>query len=116
MVNHRTHWLKLSIAILVFSSYMGLATTFRYSQMSAIVPLTVILTMPLGEWMDRTFSVYRKVTNVTSVAVLLMLPMIALQSGLMDTVIALFIYIQIYSSIHPIHFHNLSWLKPVYYA
>lgn len=100
MVNHRTHWLKLSIAVLVFSSYMGLATTFRYSQMSAIVPLTVILTMPLGEWMDRTFSVYRKVTNVTSVAVLLMLPVIALQSGLMDTVIALFIYIQIYSLGH----------------
>ncbi|MFP6582357.1 MAG: DUF3488 and transglutaminase-like domain-containing protein [Candidatus Hydrogenedentota bacterium] len=100
MVDKSSKLLRLSIAILVFTSHMGLGTTFRYSQISSIIPLTVILAMPIGEWLDRSFPVYRKITNLITIAMLLFLPLLALQSDLMDTVIVLFMYIQIYSMAH----------------
>lgn len=100
MVDKSSKWLRLSIVILVFTSHMGLGTTFRYSQISPIIPLTIILAMPIGEWLDRSFPAYRKITNLMTIAMLVFLPLLALRSDLMDTVIVLFMYIQIYSMAH----------------
>lgn len=93
-------WLFIAISVLVFSSYMGLATTFRYAQMSVSVPLMLIVMMPIGEWVDARIALYRKVTTVITAIFGCMLPFIGVNLGLMDTVIALFMYIQIYSMLH----------------
>ena len=100
MDNAHKKWLTLSISILVFMSYMGLATTFRYAQMSVTLPLMLIVMMPVGEWVDRRFAFYRKATTAVTVVFICALPFIGAGSGLMDTVITLFIYIQVYSMVH----------------
>ena len=69
MARQSTRWLKFSIAVLVFSSYMGLSTTFRYSQMSALVPFIILCAMPIGEWMDRTVPYYHRSDSCTVVLV-----------------------------------------------
>ena len=95
-----SRWLKVFIAAMVFLSYLALKSTFQYSRMSLIIPITAILIMPIGEWLDSRLSVYRKVTTLCMIVFTLGLPIMAQSAGLIDTVVSLFIFVQIYSMIH----------------
>lgn len=92
--------LKLAISGLVLVSYFGLTSTFRYSPTALLVPVLAILFMPTGEWLDRKFRSYRQLTSLLIMLYILSVPFIIRSYRLLDAVVSLVMFIQVYSLVH----------------
>ncbi len=92
--------LKLATVLLVFSGYVALITTFDYGQTILNVPLIAILLMPVGEWLDRRFKFYRRVTSVATVAFVIADVAAFEYLRPLEVVVALIMFIQVYSLLH----------------
>ena len=93
-------WMNVFIIALVFMSFFALKSTFQYSTMSMIIPVIALLMMPIGEWLDRHFVVYKRITAVFIIVFALSLPIQIDNNGLTEAVISLFIFVQVYSLAH----------------
>ena len=92
--------LKLATIALVFVGFFALTSTFRYSTSALMVPLMAVAFMPLGEWLDRKFVAYRQFTSALILLYMFSLPFIVRSYHLLDVVISLVIFIQVYSLLH----------------
>jgi protein-glutamine gamma-glutamyltransferase len=93
--------LKIALSIVVFLSYAALATTFEFrGPLTLGWPMILIACMPLGEWLDRRFSMYRKVTTGITIAVSAVLMAAIPTVGLLYALTLLLIYIQSFSMLH----------------
>lgn len=92
--------LKVATIALVFVGYFGLTSTFRYTASAFMVPLMAVAFMPIGEWLDRKFAGYRQLTSSLILLYIFSLPFIVRSYALLDTVVSLVIFIQVYSLVH----------------
>ncbi len=92
--------LKFATILLVLSGYLGLITTFSYGPDVLIVPLAAIALMPVGEWFDRRFPAYRRFTSAVILAFIALSFIVVRRFSLLDGVIALVMFIQVYSLLH----------------
>jgi hypothetical protein len=100
MVKSSQKWLDVFVAGLVLLSYMALRTTFPYSGLSLVIPITGILMMPVGGWLDERYPLYRKATTLITLLFVTGLFVFALRLMPIHTAIMLFGFIQFYSLIH----------------
>lgn len=93
--------LKVAISFLVFVSYLSLTTTFHYGQGFLIVPVLAIGFMPIGERLDRRYGWYRQLTSAAIVVFIFSIPIVILSSAkLLDAVVSVVIFAQVYSLVH----------------
>jgi len=92
--------LKFATILLVLSGYFGLITTYNYGPDILIVPLAAIALMPAGEWLDRRFRIYRRFTSAAILVFVTVSFYLARRYTPLDSVIALVIFIQVYSLVH----------------
>ena len=92
--------LRISSAMLVAISYLALATTRQYPFIIVLLPLVLFLVAPMGERLDRHFRYYRRVSFWVSLAALLLAVASIFVFGLLSSVIALVMYIQVYTLLH----------------
>ncbi len=92
--------LKLATCALIFAGYMALASVRGYGSAVLIIPVLICLAMPIGEWLDRRFALYRVLTKAISIMYFCFIPLSVIALGLLDGVIALVIYIQAHSALH----------------
>jgi len=100
MRNKSVTGLKVWTGILVLSSYLALYTVQDIGAMALIPPLMLAVLAPLGEWLDRRYTMYRTLTTAMSVACLVALPLFVVTLGLHDGVALLIMYIQAYELCH----------------
>ena len=108
MRNHARPTLRIAISVLVLLSYLSLTTTFAYSSVVLLLPILAIAFMPLGEWLERRFSIYTTVSTFLTATFGLGLLVAAVGIPLLDTVTYLVMYIQIYSMVHIKHENNYN--------
>ena len=92
--------LRIASCALVLSGYLALAATPRYPVSIVLLPLAAFLFIPLGEFLDTRYSMYRRVTSVLSALFLLFSIASLLKSDLLGSVIGLLVYIQVYVLLH----------------
>lgn len=92
--------LKLAVAVLVMASYFSLASTYRYGQLMLFVPALTLAFMPVGERLDRKYGWYRQITSAAVLFFLFSLPVIVQTFALLDAVVSVVMFVQIYSLIH----------------
>lgn len=92
--------LKLATILLTLVGYFGLTSTFRYGPSLLFIPLAGIAFMPIGEWLDARYTVYRRITTGIIIVYAFVFVMIAREASLLDAVISLVIFIQLYSLAH----------------
>ncbi|HEO71688.1 MAG TPA: DUF3488 domain-containing protein, partial [Candidatus Hydrogenedentes bacterium] len=101
MRNGTTIALRIASAVLVFSGYLALASTHEFGPAMLMIPLLFLPLAPLGEWLDGRYPVYRKITGVCSLMCFgLVLAAPSLNFRLLESVIALVVYIQVYTLVH----------------
>lgn len=89
--------LRLSTAVLILAGYLALATVHAYGPMILAIPAAILPLAPLGEACDRRFSAYRVITRAAAIIYGCFIPLTVLILGLMNAVIALIVFIQIYT-------------------
>lgn len=92
--------LKVTAILAMLSGYLALTTTFNYGTDILLVPLAAVALMPLGERLDRRFASYRRLTTVLILFFIAVFFMILRRFSLLDAVIALVMFIQVYSLVH----------------
>ena len=92
--------LSLSMSALVFSGYMALGTTLEYGRTVLLIPVFIFMLMPMAEWLDARYPIYRKVTTLLTLCYTLSIPIVLMRYALFPTVVALVIYIQSYKLLH----------------
>ena len=92
--------LKLWVSVLVFLGYFALTMTFQYGQTLLLIPVLAVGFMPIGEGLDRRFGWYRQVTSFGILVFILSIPIIIQVYDLLDAVVSVVIFAQIYSLIH----------------
>ena len=92
--------LRVAAYVLLACGYLALATTPNYSASVLIVPVVLIVLAPLGEWLDESFPVYRRITPWLNLAYILFIPISYMLFGLLGAVACLVIYVQVYSMLH----------------
>ncbi len=92
--------LKFAASLLVFSGYLGLITTVSYGPDILLIPFISIALMPLGEWLDGRFRMYRRITGVGIFLFVGVFVLMLRRSAPLDAVLALVMFIQVYSLVH----------------
>ena len=92
--------LKLWVSVLVFLGYFALTMTYQYGQTLLLIPVLAVGFMPIGEGLDRRFGWYRQVTSFGILVFILSIPIIIQVYDLLDAVVSVVIFAQIYSLIH----------------
>jgi len=92
--------LKVAAILAMISGYLALTTTFNYGTDILLVPLAAIALMPLGERLDRRFASYRRITTALILFFIAVFFIILRRFSLLDAVIALVMFIQVYSLVH----------------
>src|SRR5688572_1604679 len=88
--------LRVSSAVLILCGYGALASVTAYPPFIMGIPILALALMPFGEHLDARHSAYRIITNALTIAFGCFLPLLFMLLGLLNTVIALVIYIQVY--------------------
>lgn len=89
--------LKTATAFVVISGYWALSTTSEYGRGIVWIPVAALLVMPLAEYFHRRFALYQLLTQALAFSYFLSLPISYVSLRLIDWVIALVMFIQIYS-------------------
>lgn len=92
--------LRITASALVVLSHLALATTSEYPSGLLLLPLTALTFMPLGEWLDRQYESYRRLTFLVSFVYCVSLPFFFLLVDLLYAVVGLVMFIQFYSLVH----------------
>ena len=92
--------LKISVAALVMVSYFALASTYRYGQVMLFAPAFTIAFMPMGERLDRKYGWYRQITSAAIFFYIFSIPVIIMSYDLLDAVVSVVMFVQIYSLVH----------------
>ena len=100
MANLYKKHLNRSMVIIIFLSYMALCTTPSYNITILFIPILAMMAIPVAEILQQRTRFYSPCSTMLTVAFLCFLPVYTLSNGLMDSVIILFMYIQIYSLLH----------------
>ena len=87
--------LDRSIFLVVFLSYMALCTTNRFTAITLLFPIAVLVILPFTRRLEAKTHWFTKFTSLVTVAFLLLLPMYIQSFGLVNGVIALFMYIPV---------------------
>lgn len=102
--------LRLASSLLVLSGFMALATVRIYGSQVLLVPFLILPLAPILERIDARFPVYRTVTWPISLAYFCFIPFTISELGLIDAVVALVVFIQVYTLAHQKgvrHFYHL---------
>lgn len=102
--------LRLASSLLVLSGFLALATVRLYGSQVLLVPFVVLPLAPILERIDARFPVYRTVTWPISLAYFCFIPFTISELGLIDAVVALVVFIQVYTLAHQKgvrHFYHL---------
>ena len=94
------HTLKLAAAVLVLVSFLALAITAEYGPTMLLLPAVALLYMPLGERFSERYASYRVAIQGLTMLYVASLPIFFRYSDLIHSVVALVIYIQLYSLVH----------------
>ncbi len=100
MTNPISTALRISSAMVVFSGYLALASVQHYGLIVLLIPLLFLWFAPLGETLDQRSSQYRKITRVFNIAFACAIPLFIYALGIMDGVLSIVIYIQLYILLH----------------
>lgn len=92
--------LKRATVAVVFCGYLALATSIDYGAIVLLLPLAGTLFMPFGEALDRRYAAFAQVTGLGVFGLVVTLPIIVRQLGLLHAVVALVIFIQLYCFVH----------------
>lgn len=92
--------LRVCTVALVFFGYLAIATVAEYGGWILFIPLGTLLIVPMGEWLDGRFPVYRRVTAAVALGYLVALPVTIFYFGLLGSVTGLIIFIQTYELLH----------------
>lgn len=92
--------LRLATVLVVIVGYFGLTTTPRFNPVILLVPALALAFMPLGERLDARFRIYRQITSFIILAYIFSFVTIAQRYSLLDAVISLVIFVQVYSLVH----------------
>lgn len=90
----------------VFLSYLALNATPEFAPTVLLLPAVAIALMPSAERLDKKFGVYRRITSGVALAYAASLYFIFRAAGLLDGVIFLVMFIQLYSLMHEKHGRN----------
>ncbi len=100
---HRTGFevsLRVSTMAVVLCGYLALTVTPRFPTGLLTVPAVVFALAPIGEWCDRRFGWYRRLTMILSMAYLVFIPISLSFMDLLGSVVSLVVYIQTYVLLH----------------
>lgn len=90
--------LKTATACLVFSGYWALTTTIDYGAGILLIPIVALAAMPLAERLHLTFpKTFQVLTQTVAFAYFILLPVTFFNLRLIDWVIALVMFIQVYA-------------------
>lgn len=81
-------------------SYLSLAITSKYGSGILLLPIAALIYMPLGEWLGTRYAFYRVAIQGVTMLYVASLPVFFRFTGLVQSVVALVIYIQLYSLVH----------------
>ncbi len=88
--------LRIVLSVLVFSGYLALASVRVYGPGLLLIPLVVLPLAPLGAYWEKKSYLWRVLRRAIAVAYIGFLPFSLQLFGLMDAVILLVIFIQVY--------------------
>jgi len=88
------------MALLFFSGYLALATVREYGTGLLLLPALVLLLTPLCERLDAASAGYRAITKAISYVYGCFIPLSLFMLGLLNGVVALVIFIQVYTMLH----------------
>lgn len=103
MQNRLERRLKIAIVFLVFVSHLALAITTRYPFAILLIPVATVLFMPFAERADGRFRYYRLSAELCTLVFVMALFFWIAQAGIqgvLTSLAALIIYIQVYSLLH----------------
>ena len=92
--------LRIASLLVVIAGFLALATTDTFDAILILVPLILGAIMPICEQLDAQYPGYRKLTTAINVLVLPLVFAAPLVLGLLNAVVMLVIYIQIYLVLH----------------
>lgn len=102
--------LRLASSLLVLSGFMALATVRLYGSQVLLLPLAMLPLAPILERLDARFPFYRTITWPIALAYFCFIPFTVSELGIIDAVVALIIFIQVYTLAHQKnvrHFYHL---------
>jgi len=100
MANRYEKHLNRSVVIVIILSYMALCTTPAYDITTLIIPALAVIAIPITNYLQKRSTFYTTCSTIFSLAFLCFLPVYILSNGLVDGVILLFMYVQLYSLLH----------------
>lgn len=89
--------LKVSTSLMVLCGYWALTTTPDYGNGMMLIPVVALLAMPFAEWLHRRFKIFNVATQAVAFTYFLALPVSYASLSLLNWVIALVMFIQVYS-------------------
>lgn len=92
--------LKVSTFLMVFSGYLALVSVRDYSASLLLLPLALLFLTPFGEWLERRSGRYARLSRVAVILYTCFIPLSVYAWGILDAVIALVIFVQVYSLLH----------------
>ncbi len=92
--------LRAASACLVLSGYWALANVHEYGSLAMLIPVLALLLEPLGEWMDSRLRLYRWFSQGLLVLCLLSIPFALKTLGLLNAVILLVVFVQVFTLLH----------------
>ncbi len=100
MDNPFTQKLNRSIKFCILLSYMALCTTMHYSISTMMIPIIAILIFPWTSKIEEGHRWYTHLSTILTLGFMAFIPMFVLSNGLVDGVIVLFMFVQLYSLLH----------------
>jgi protein-glutamine gamma-glutamyltransferase len=92
--------LRVSTGMLILSGYLALSAISPLGLALLLLPIVLLTVAPLAERLDRRFTMYRRATITITILYTLSIPPSLLIFGLLNTVIGLVIFIQVYKLLH----------------
>ncbi len=100
MLNSIRTALRVATGVVVIAGFLSLGTTQEFDGSLVLIPLILFAIMPICEQLDEQFHGYRIATAVLNVLVLPIVVAAPFYLGLLNAVIMLVIYIQVYLVLH----------------
>ncbi|HPO15763.1 MAG TPA: DUF3488 and transglutaminase-like domain-containing protein [Candidatus Hydrogenedentes bacterium] len=100
MLNRPSLFLRISSAMVILAGFMAMAAVREFGMLFLIIPLTLILLTPVGEWLDKKSSAYRIISKGIIISFFCFIPLLWLTLGILKGVITVILFVIIFIQLH----------------